>query len=162
MVTGHFSLFASFNLSACPEGPFRFLRAHLRTSGGPSATLPQSGRIPGPFYWLTLQDSEESFHLKDKHCHGVNLQLTSQAGRNGLQITYVTKESSPEYIKNSVQLNRKETNSPAETGAKDFTKEDTCVASKRRRKMVNRQWLGGNLFLPKSLWNRYVSSQMLS
>lgn len=52
---------------------------------------------------------------------------------------YVTKESSPGYIKNSVQLNRKETNSPAETGAKDFTKEDIRVADKRRRKMVNRR-----------------------
>lgn len=51
-------------------------------------------------------------------------------------MTYVTKESSPEYIKNSVQLNHKKTNSPVETRAKDFTKEDICVARKRRRKMV--------------------------
>lgn len=83
--------------------------------------------------------------------------VCSCKSRSDLQITCDEVTPSPEYINNCAQLNRKNTNRPGETWAKDFTKEDMCVARKCRRKMVNCRWLGGNLFLPKSLWSRSLS-----
>lgn len=47
-------------------------------------------------------------------------------------------------MKNSVKPNRKKTNGPVEMWARDFTKEDLWEANKRRRKLVSRQWPGGN------------------